>query len=243
MEALSQQGMKLVLLGDAVQALSYRLSQTRRYEAERGNRKLTVYLVGTFPIVSRPAEILDRLIGFSPSGDKCLMRSFSDKHQLRQVQWAMWPGEHKTFLMSFGAPMKLPARQTRGVWHSVPDAPDQTIDLRVYVPTFGDRSREEVKMTSRDIWRMSRLGSVRVLRPGNALEAEGRHPDPRSSSVLAQKAAALCRLSSIATGQSSLPVGLLTGRAKGSSTGVAVQLSFLLALPVCSTRHAAIVIA
>jgi hypothetical protein len=76
----------------------------------------------------------------------------------------MAPGELKTFLMAFGAPMALSNSRSRGVWHRVSDVPDRTIDLRVYVPTFCDRSREEVKITSRDLLHLSWGGGPSRMR-------------------------------------------------------------------------------
>ncbi|CAN9192972.1 unnamed protein product [Alternaria alternata] len=155
LEMLSREGMSLVLLGSAVHVLGQRLNQTRQYEATQGKRKLRVYLVGAFPILSRSPEILRRLINFSISGESSPLRALGDEYHLRHMQWAMAPGELKTFLMAFGAPMALSNSRSRGVWHRISDVPDRTIDLRVYVPTFCDRSREEVKITSRDLLHLS----------------------------------------------------------------------------------------
>lgn len=226
-EALSREGMRLVLLGGAVHVLGQRLNQTRQYQAAQGNRKLRVYLVGAFPIPSRSPDTLKRLINFSISGESSPMRALGDEYHLRHMQWAMGPGELKTFLMAFGAPMALSSGRPRGIWHRVSDIPDRTIDLRVYVPTFCDRSREEVRITSRDLLHLSRLGNPS-------------HVQLKRASMPEQWARAMHRLCKIVVGRSSVPVGVLTEQGEMPLAGTAVQLSFLLDVGLYSSLHATV---
>jgi hypothetical protein len=60
--------------------------------------------------------------------------------------------------MSFGVPTNLAKREKKSFWYKVPNAPDTTVNLRIYVPCLCDRLWEEVKVPPLEIWRMS--GSV-----------------------------------------------------------------------------------
>jgi hypothetical protein len=66
------------------------------------------------------------------------------------------PPRHKDarFLMSFGA--YTYANEFQGLWLHIPYIPDLTIDLRVYVPSFGDRLAEEVQLPCCKTLRLSR---------------------------------------------------------------------------------------
>jgi hypothetical protein len=95
LEMLSREGMSLVLLGSAVHVLGQRLNQTRQYEATQGKRKLRVYLVGAFPILSRSPEILRRLINFSISGESSPgSHSTSSSKDEAEVMTSGTPGDH-----------------------------------------------------------------------------------------------------------------------------------------------------
>jgi hypothetical protein len=158
LERLSQEGMKLTLLGDSAYALEQRLHATQRYLDSHGNGRLQVYILGTFPIFTPSTSTLDRLLGFSTTGVSNLLRSFGDKYQLRRICATTNADAERTFLMSFSAPMRVSAKT--GKWYRVDDVPDQTVELWVYVPSFSDRLREEVRFTPLDILRISRAKSM-----------------------------------------------------------------------------------
>jgi hypothetical protein len=155
-ERLSEEGMKLTLLGDSAYALEQRLHATQRYLDSHGNGRLQIYILGTFPIFTPTTSTLDRLVGFSTTGVSNFMRIFGDKYQLRRICAITNADAERTFLMSFSAPMRLSAKNGKGLWYRVDDVPDQTVELWVYVPSFNDRLREEVRFTPLDILRIAR---------------------------------------------------------------------------------------
>lgn len=163
MRKLLKEGMKLLLLGNDVSALEQRLKQTRRYTEEHGSkRRLQVFLVGSFPVWEKDAEILDEMIQFSPGRTTCRLRMFKDKVQFRRIQQQFGESNAKSgkrFLMSFGATSDLARKESKGFWTKVPDTPDLTIDLRIYVPCFQDRIWNEIRIPPGDISRISGSGS------------------------------------------------------------------------------------
>jgi hypothetical protein len=44
-------------------------------------------------------------------------------------------------------------------WHKVPNIPDATIKLRVYVPSYNNRVREEVTFSRREVLQLHRCVS------------------------------------------------------------------------------------
>ncbi|KAH8701371.1 hypothetical protein GQ44DRAFT_553539, partial [Phaeosphaeriaceae sp. PMI808] len=154
MEKLLQEGMKLLLLGSDVPALTQRLHHTEEYLKEHGRRRLKIYLIGTFPIRNKTTTTLNRMVKFSTTGKPSRNRVFKDKYQLRQIKMGMELGSDKTFLMAFGAPLSTSGGIIQGTWHKV-SVPDKTIDLRLYAPCFNDRIRDEVTISPLDIVRMS----------------------------------------------------------------------------------------
>ncbi|KAH8726692.1 hypothetical protein GQ44DRAFT_580367, partial [Phaeosphaeriaceae sp. PMI808] len=154
MEKLLQEGMKLLLLGSDVPALTQRLHHTEEYLKEHGRRRLKIYLIGTFPIRNKTTTTLNRMVKFSTTGKPSRNRVFKDKYQLRQIKMGMEPGSDKTFLMAFGAPLRTSGGIMKGTWHKI-SVPDKTIDLRLYAPCFNDRIRDEVMISPLDIVRMS----------------------------------------------------------------------------------------
>jgi hypothetical protein len=117
-ETLSEEGMKLTLLGDSAYALEQRLHATQRYLDSHGNDRLQIYILGTFPIFTPTTSTLDRLVGFSTTGVSNFMRFFGDKYQLRRICATTNAGAERTFLMSFSAPMRLSAKNGKGLWYS-----------------------------------------------------------------------------------------------------------------------------
>ena len=61
-ERLSREGMKLILLGDGAHALKQRLHAIERYLNSYRNRRLTIYLLGTFLIFTPITTTLDSLV-------------------------------------------------------------------------------------------------------------------------------------------------------------------------------------
>lgn len=160
MKELYREGMRLVLLGHDVPALEQRLHDTKRYLKLHGTKKLNIYLFGTFPVLHTETRVIDRLIKFSMTGYFCPMRLACDKYQLRQIQWASGLARDIPFLMAFGTPMRLSDKATRGLWYKVSDIPDQTIELRVYVPTFSDRLWGQVRITHLDVLQKSKASRL-----------------------------------------------------------------------------------
>lgn len=98
------------------------------------------------------SKVLESFMKFSVDGRPCQSRIFRDNIDLQDMS------ENYQFLMSFGAPANLAKREKKSFWYKVPDAPDKTVDLRVYVPCLCDRLLEEVRVPPLKIWRIS--GSV-----------------------------------------------------------------------------------
>jgi hypothetical protein len=67
------------------------------------------------------------------------------------------------FIMSFAASTR--ANEFQGFWLDIPDVPDPTIDLRVYVPSCKDRCLGEVQLSCRETFHLSRC----MLRNGRIL--------------------------------------------------------------------------
>ncbi|EMD65808.1 hypothetical protein COCSADRAFT_72863, partial [Bipolaris sorokiniana ND90Pr] len=153
-ERLSREGMKLMLLGDGACALEQRLRATERYLNSRGNGRLTIYLLGTFPVFTPTATTLDSLVEFSTTGHSNPVRFICDKYQLGRVRAVSDINAKGDFLMSFSAPMQASPNPIKGSWYKVDDVPDRTVDLWVYVPSLRDRFRKEVRLTPLDALRM-----------------------------------------------------------------------------------------
>lgn len=169
MEELLQEGMKLLLLGSDVPALTQRLYHTEEYLKENGRRSLKIYLIGTFPIRNKTTTTLDRMVKFSTTGKASQNRVFKDKYQLRQTKWEIEPDSDKTFLMAFGAPLRTSGGIMKGAWYKV-SVPDKTIDLRLYAPCFNDRIRDEIMISPLDIVRMSELNVLQMCTGGYQLK-------------------------------------------------------------------------
>ncbi|EOA83919.1 uncharacterized protein SETTUDRAFT_83736, partial [Exserohilum turcica Et28A] len=153
-ERLSREGMKLMLLGDGAYALEQRLHVTERYLNSRGNGRLTIYLLGTFPVFTPTATTLDSLVEFSITGHSNLVRFHCDKYQLGRVRAVSDTDAKRDFLMSFSVPMQASINPIKGFWHKVDDVPDRTVDLWVYVPSLRDRLCKEVRLTPLDVLRI-----------------------------------------------------------------------------------------
>ncbi|OAG04891.1 uncharacterized protein CC84DRAFT_1055351, partial [Paraphaeosphaeria sporulosa] len=157
-EVLLQEGMKLLLLGKDRLALKGRLYDTEGYLKSYGHRKLKVYLLGIFPLQEKTTTSLDRMIRFSINGEASQSRILQDENDLRRIEerlfvygWSL----QRTFLMAFGAPTDLSSSDSKGFWYKVPNIPDRTVELRVYVPSFHDRIFERVELPVSEIPRLS----------------------------------------------------------------------------------------
>lgn len=150
-ERLSREGLELTLLGGGASALEQRLHATNRYLESYGNGRLAIHLLGTFPT---SAPTLDPLVNFSTTGHSSPVRSYGDKYQLGRIRALTNTDAERIFVMSFSAPMRASASLVKGSWYKIDDVPDYTVDLWVYVPSFRDRLREEVRLTPLDILRI-----------------------------------------------------------------------------------------
>lgn len=164
-ERLSQEGMKLMFLGYGANVLEQRLHATGHYLNSHGNRRLAIYIVGTFPLLAPTETTLDSLVGFSITGHASLVRSHGDKYQLGRIRALGNRGAERVFIMSFNAPMRASPRLAKGFWYKIDDVPNRTVDLWVYVPSFRDRIREEVRLTPLDILRIVRASLMAVPPP------------------------------------------------------------------------------
>jgi hypothetical protein len=164
-ESLSREGMKLTLLGDSAYALEQRLHATERYLNSHGHGRLAIYLLGTFPTSAPTVTTLDPLINFSTTGNSSPVRSYGDKYQLKRIRALTDTNAERVFVMSFSAPMRATASPIKGSWYKVDDVPDHTVDLWVYVPSFRDRLREEVRLTPLDMLRIVRASPLPVAPP------------------------------------------------------------------------------
>jgi hypothetical protein len=53
----------------------------------------------------------------------------------------------RKFIIAFRALTMSPKGSNTGFWHKVPNNPDATVELRVYVPSYNDRVNEEVTVS------------------------------------------------------------------------------------------------
>ncbi|EMD86773.1 hypothetical protein COCC4DRAFT_143715, partial [Bipolaris maydis ATCC 48331] len=163
-EELSQEGMKLTLFGDGACALKQQLHATEHYLNSYGNRRLTIYMLGTFPVFT-PTARLDSLIEFSTTRHTSLVRSYGDKYRLGHIRALLDTDAKGDFVMSSSVPMKLSNNLIKGSWYKVDDVPDRTVGLWVYVPSFCDRLSKEVRLTPMDWLRMMRASPLLISLP------------------------------------------------------------------------------
>ncbi|OAL42625.1 hypothetical protein IQ07DRAFT_466700, partial [Pyrenochaeta sp. DS3sAY3a] len=150
MNELLSKGMQMVIFGRDVPALKRRVRNTYLYLQERTKRRrLKIFLVGTFPLIVKTPEIRKRMLNFSISGNPCAWRTFTDDCQLRKTAMGMVQNSIglKKFIMAFGVPADPFGPRSKGAWIGVPDIPDVTIDLKVYIPSFEDRYWGEVNIS------------------------------------------------------------------------------------------------
>jgi hypothetical protein len=137
LNALLEEGMKLVFLGDDVARLKERLKYPERYaKGKHASRKLQIYLLGMFPVQLRNGHVLDKMLHFCAWGSPHPDRVNYDKASFVVIK----SGRSNTvFMMSFGVSILGGRIEDRGFWYSAPETPDSSVSLRVYVPCFRDR--------------------------------------------------------------------------------------------------------
>jgi hypothetical protein len=156
-QALEAYGLRLLLVGNDVLALRQRLRHPQHYIRKHGHgRKLQLYLVGHCPVMTRTTGTRDRLITTPLFGAPSAYSVFEDTIQIRQMKAKVtYDGlsANTVFMMSFGASTEASKRQ--GFWRHVPNVPDLTVDLRVYVPSFDDRQWGELQFPYRETLHLS----------------------------------------------------------------------------------------
>ncbi|RMZ66331.1 hypothetical protein GMOD_00005466 [Pyrenophora seminiperda CCB06] len=157
--------MKLTLLGDSTYTLEQRLHATERYLNSYGHGRLAIYLLGTFPTSAPTVITLNPLINFSTTGNSSPVRSYSNKYQLGRIRALTDTNAERVFIISFSTPIRATASPIKGFWYKVDDVPDYTVDLWVYVLSFRDWLREEVRLTPLDILRIVRASPLPVAPP------------------------------------------------------------------------------
>jgi hypothetical protein len=151
-------GMRLLLIGNDTSALQERVRRPIEYIRNHGHaRKLQIYLVGHFPVMCKTTGIRDRLIKFTLSKPPKEGSLFLDTLQAQRIKHMVTDdglSSDAQFIMSFGASTR--ANEFQGFWLGIPDIPDPTIDLRVYVPSCKDRVLGEVQLSCRETFYLSR---------------------------------------------------------------------------------------
>jgi hypothetical protein len=62
-----------------------------------------------------------------------------------------------------GARLTSPKGGNAGFWHKLPNIPDATVELRVYVPSYNDRVREKVTFSRREVLQLHRCVSRNLV--------------------------------------------------------------------------------
>lgn len=159
LRALEVYGMRLLLLGDDVSALQQRLEDPEQHIRRYGhNQKLQIYLTGYCPVMHKTTQVRDRTLEFTISGGTADKYSISeDTLQIRRMKARILYNDYSPdtmFIMSFGVSTRL--NEHGGTWLQVLDIPDSTVDLRIYVPSFKDRSCGKIQFPRREALRLSR---------------------------------------------------------------------------------------
>jgi hypothetical protein len=155
--ALEAYGLRLLLIGNDASALHQRLQHPQHYIHKYGHsRKLHIHLVGFCPVMAQTTGIRDRLIETSLFGTPSAYSVFEDTLQMRHMKAKVTYdglGADTIFMLSFGASTQATKRQ--GFWRHIPNAPDHTVDLRLYVPSFNDRQLGKIQFPYRETLRLS----------------------------------------------------------------------------------------
>lgn len=156
LDALLKAGMRIILLGNDVAQLYSRLRDPARHSEAIRRKRLQIYIVGLFPTSIRDEAILDRMIKFCAWDEPDVDRVAYDKASFRAIQGQRPDG---MFIMSFGINVVGGRLEDRGFWGLSARTPDQSIDVRVYVPSFSDRILGQAVVKFVDLSRLSGRGS------------------------------------------------------------------------------------
>jgi hypothetical protein len=144
MDALVKEGMELVACGSDTPLLYQRLQNTQKYLRIYGHKKrLQIYLVGMYPLRSGPKNALgDAILRFSINRPPDQDRILKDRQQLDRMLQNPSSSSFvpRYFLMSFGASLDGHLGHLKSGWFAEQNIPDATIDLKVYTPSYSDRS-------------------------------------------------------------------------------------------------------
>ena len=162
-QTLLRAGMEFVLLGNDTSALEWRLHDTKNYLRKYSKRKLHIFLIGFFSFRGQKSHTLERLLGFSINRTSSNIRTFTDKYHLKRIRASYDLGTIQNFMIAFGAPTMSSEGENAGFWYKVPNIPDATVELRVYVPCYNDRVREEVRIPRQEILRLHGCVSKKPL--------------------------------------------------------------------------------
>jgi hypothetical protein len=162
-QTLLRAGMEFILLGNDTSALVQRLHDTKKYLRRYSKRKLHVFLVGFFPFQGQDSHTLERLMAFSLNRAPSNIRLFTDKYHLKRMRASHDLNAIRKFIIAFGAPTMSPKGSNTGFWHKVPNIPDATVELRVYVPSYDDRVNEEVTVSRREVLQLHRCVSRNLV--------------------------------------------------------------------------------
>jgi hypothetical protein len=158
-QSLLLAGMEFVLLGNDTSALKQRLHDTKNYLRKYSKRKLHIFLVGFFPFRGQTSDTLERLMSFGIDRAPSKIRIFTDAHHLKKMRASHDLNTIRKFIIAFGSPTMSPKGGNAGFWHKVPNIPDATVELRVYVPSYDNRVREEVTVSRREVLQLHRCVS------------------------------------------------------------------------------------
>jgi hypothetical protein len=95
--------------------------------------------------------------------DVSKIRMFTDAYHLEKMRASHDLNTIRKFMIAFGAPTMSPKGGNAGFWHKVPNIPDGTVELRVYVPCYNDRVREEVIISRQEVLRLHGCVSKRPV--------------------------------------------------------------------------------
>lgn len=152
LDSLVEVGLKIVLLGNDVAYLNERLKDPARYLRAKSAKRLQIYIVGLFPTCLRDQAVLNRLLKICVWDKPDLDRVAYDEAALQAIR-AQHP--NSMFMMSFGKTIDGRRIEDRGIWSLGHQAPDHSIDLRVYTPCFKDRAFGQAVVSPAELPRLS----------------------------------------------------------------------------------------
>jgi hypothetical protein len=141
LDVLVKEGMELIICGRDAPLLYQRLHNTEMYLSSYGTKKrLQIYLVGMYPLHPGTEKVADAILTFSISKSPDHNRILKDRQQLNRMLDNLGRSFCKTFLISFGVLLDSHLGHLESGWFAERDIPDPTIDLKVYAPSYCDRS-------------------------------------------------------------------------------------------------------